>query len=49
MISNGRAFVDTAPWISLAPGIAMSITVIGISLVGDGLREVLDPTLGNRR
>ena len=49
MISNGRAFVDTAPWISLAPGIAMSITVIGISLVGDGLREVLDPRLGGGR
>jgi peptide/nickel transport system permease protein len=49
MISNGRAFVDTAPWISLAPGIAMSITVIAISLVGDGLREVLDPKLGSRR
>jgi len=49
MISNGRAFVDTAPWISLAPGIAMSITVIGISLVGDGLREVLDPRLDGRR
>ena len=45
MISNGRAFVDTAPWISLAPGMAMSITVIAISLVGDGLREVLDPGL----
>jgi peptide/nickel transport system permease protein len=49
MISNGRAFVDTAPWISLAPGIAMSITVISISLVGDGLRDVLDPKLVNRR
>jgi peptide/nickel transport system permease protein len=49
MISNGRAFVDTAPWISLAPGIAMSITVIAISLVGDGLREVLDPGLRTRR
>ena len=48
MISNGRAFVDTAPWISLAPGIAMSITVIAISLVGDGLREVLDPKVGGR-
>jgi peptide/nickel transport system permease protein len=48
MISNGRAFVDTAPWISLAPGIAMSITVIAISLVGDGLREILDPKLGSR-
>jgi peptide/nickel transport system permease protein len=49
MISNGRAFVDTAPWISLAPGIAMSVTVIAISLVGDGLREVLDPKLGSQR
>jgi peptide/nickel transport system permease protein len=49
MISNGRAFVDTAPWISLAPGVALSITVISISLVGDGLREVLDPRLGSGR
>jgi peptide/nickel transport system permease protein len=49
MISNGRAFVDTAPWISFAPGIAMSVTVISISLVGDGLREVLDPRIGDRR
>jgi peptide/nickel transport system permease protein len=49
MISNGRAFVDTAPWISLAPGLAMSITVIGISLFGDGMREVLDPRLVGRR
>jgi peptide/nickel transport system permease protein len=49
MISNGRSFVERAPWISLAPGIAMSITVIGISLLGDGLREVLDPRLRGRR
>lgn len=49
MISEGRAFVEMAPWISLAPGIAMGITVIGISLLGDGLREVLDPRLGGRR
>jgi len=49
MISNGRSFVEKAPWISLVPGIAMSITVIGISLLGDGLREVLDPRLGGRR
>jgi peptide/nickel transport system permease protein len=49
MISDGRAFVEMAPWISLAPGIAMSMTVIGISLLGDGLREVLDPRLGGWR
>ena len=45
MISNGRSFVEKAPWISLAPGIAMSITVIGINLLGDGLRLLLDPRL----
>jgi peptide/nickel transport system permease protein len=49
MISNGRAFVEKAPWISLAPGIAMGLTVIGISLLGDGLRELLDPRLGRRQ
>jgi peptide/nickel transport system permease protein len=49
MISSGRAFVDTAPWISLAPGLAMSLTVIAISLLGDGLREVLDPRVRGRR
>jgi peptide/nickel transport system permease protein len=43
MISNGRDFFQDAPWISLAPGLAMSISVIGISLLGDGLREMLDP------
>jgi peptide/nickel transport system permease protein len=48
MISSGRAFVDTAPWISLAPGLTMSLTVIAISLLGDGLREVLDPRVRGR-
>ena len=43
MISNGRAFVDDAPWISLAPGLALALAVIGISLLGDGLRQLLDP------
>jgi peptide/nickel transport system permease protein len=46
MISNSRGFVDIAPWISLAPGLAMSLAVIGVSLLGDGMREVLDPRLG---
>ena len=49
LLSNGRAFVDEAPWISLAPGLAMAVTVIGISLLGDGLRELLDPRLRGRR
>ncbi len=45
MISEARAFIERAPWIALAPGIAMCVTVIGVNLLGDGLREVLDPRM----
>jgi peptide/nickel transport system permease protein len=45
MISEARSFVDQAPWITLAPGIAMCATVIAVNLLGDGLREWLDPRL----
>jgi peptide/nickel transport system permease protein len=43
MISEARPFINRAPWIALAPGFAMCVTVIGINLLGDGLRDVLDP------
>ena len=49
MISEARAFVDRAPWIALAPGIAMCVTVIAVNLLGDGLREVLDPRMRNEK
>lgn len=49
MISEARPFIDSAPWIALAPGIAMCLTVIGINLLGDGLREALDPRLQRAR
>jgi peptide/nickel transport system permease protein len=48
MIAEARDFIDRAPWIALAPGIAMCILVIGINLIGDGLRERLDPRLKRR-
>jgi peptide/nickel transport system permease protein len=48
MISEARPFVDAAPWIAIAPGLAMCVTVVGINLLGDGLREVLDPRLARR-
>jgi peptide/nickel transport system permease protein len=45
MIAEARPFIDSAPWVALAPGIALCITVIAVNLVGDGLRELLDPRL----
>jgi peptide/nickel transport system permease protein len=49
MVSEARPFVDSAPWIALAPGFAMCLTVIGINLLGDGLREALDPRMRSQR
>jgi peptide/nickel transport system permease protein len=49
MIGEARAFVDTAPWVALAPGVAMCLTVLGVNLLGDGLREVLDPRIARAR
>jgi len=49
MVSEARPFVDSAPWIALAPGLAMCLTVIGINLLGDGLRETLDPRMRSQR
>ena len=48
MISEARSFLDRAPWIALAPGLAMCLLVIGINLLGDGAREGLDPRLKSR-
>jgi peptide/nickel transport system permease protein len=45
MIAEARQFIDRAPWIALAPGFAMCLLVVGINLIGDGLRERLDPRL----
>lgn len=42
MIAEARPYLEQAPWIALAPGIALCVTVISINLVGEGLRQLLD-------
>jgi len=46
MVSDGRDLLRVAPWVSLAPGIALGMAVLGFNLVGDGLRQALDPGAG---
>ncbi|MDY0094571.1 MAG: ABC transporter permease [Candidatus Vecturithrix sp.] len=45
MIADGRSEVFSAPWIVVFPGLAMMITILGYNLLGDGLRDALDPRL----
>lgn len=48
MIAEARTFIDRAPWIALAPGLALCVLVVGVNLLGDGARELLDPRLKSR-
>ena len=45
MLSDGQNFILTSPWLVLAPGIAILIVVLAANLVGDGLRDALDPRM----
>lgn len=43
MLNEGRTYLETAPWISVFPGLAIMLAVLAFNLMGDGLRDVLDP------
>jgi ABC-type dipeptide/oligopeptide/nickel transport system permease subunit len=45
MVSDGRQYLLTNPLLSFAPGVALMLTVFGFNMVGDGLRDALDPKL----
>lgn len=48
MMSNGRSMLQTSPWVILAPGFAIFITVMLFNLLGDTVRDVMDPRRSNR-
>lgn len=45
MVTDGVAYISYCPWVITFPGLALFITVLGLNLAGDGLRDVLDPRL----
>ena len=45
---SGRTYMYTAPWIAIWPGVAISLVVFGFNMLGDALRDVLDPRLRGR-
>ncbi|HVH64153.1 MAG TPA: ABC transporter permease subunit, partial [Candidatus Dormibacteraeota bacterium] len=47
MITIGRTFLPNDPWLAIVPGAAISITVYSFNLLGDSLRDALDPRLRN--
>lgn len=48
MVSEGREYLHTQWWLGVAPGVAIMLVTISVSLVGDWLRDLLDPTLRTR-
>jgi peptide/nickel transport system permease protein len=47
-VASSRQFLQRAPWTIFAPGLALAMVVLAVNLVGDGLRDRLDPRLARR-
>jgi ABC-type dipeptide/oligopeptide/nickel transport system permease subunit len=43
MLADGQSFLASAPWVAVFPGLALLLAVLGVNLLGDGLRDLLDP------
>ena len=48
MLNEAKLFIESDPYLAIIPGMAISITVLGFNLFGDGLRDILDPRLAKR-
>jgi len=48
MLNSAQRFLETAPWLAIAPGVAIFVVVLAFNLVGDGLRDALDPRAQRR-
>jgi peptide/nickel transport system permease protein len=48
MLSDSRQFLQKAPWTLIFPGLSIMFTVLGFNLLGDGLRDTLDPKMAKK-
>ncbi len=48
MLAASRPYMESAVWLSVAPGLCIALTLLGVNLLGDALRDELDPRLRNR-
>ncbi len=48
MLNTAQRFLSSAPWMAIFPGLAIFVTVLSFNLLGDGLRDALDPRTGDR-
>jgi ABC-type dipeptide/oligopeptide/nickel transport system permease subunit len=48
LLAAGRDYMDVAPWLAVLPGLCITLTVVGLNLLGDGLRDALDPQQSRR-
>ncbi|MGI9435974.1 MAG: ABC transporter permease, partial [Geminicoccaceae bacterium] len=48
IMSEGRTYFQLTPWIIFYPGVALALTVLAVNIVGDGLRDTLDPRIARK-
>jgi peptide/nickel transport system permease protein len=49
MLNEAQTFMEVSPWLAIFPGLAIAVAVLGFNLLGDGLRDLLDPKLTRAR
>lgn len=49
MLNDAQTFIYQAPWLAIFPGLAITLAVLGLNLLGDGLRDILDPRVRRQR
>jgi peptide/nickel transport system permease protein len=49
MLNDAQTFIYDAPWLAIFPGLAITLAVLGLNMLGDGLRDILDPRVRRQR